>query len=392
MLANDVIHEKNVVEIAKELIAVPSFLGAPHKEERVGEVIKGYLDRRGIEVHSQEVGEHRENIVAVLHGKGNGKSLMLNGHLDTVPPGEMKDAFSPRVQKGKLFGRGSADMKGALAAMVVALMDIAKSGIELAGDLIFLGVVGEETGSPGMDYFLNHSQIKPDFAVVGEPTSLEIGIAHKGVAWIHLVTEGVPAHGSTPEKGVNAILHMMEIIGAIQANLIPKLANKSHPLIGSPSINIGEISGGTDPNIVPEKCIVGIDRRWIPGESHASIMGEFHGVFGEVQRQIPDLKAKVSFIEAFDKVPHEPFEIASDHPFVIKMSEVAKKSLGIVPRKVNLNYWTDGALLCKAGIPTLIFGPGAPAQAHTKNEFVETEELVKAAQIYRQLALEICST
>ncbi len=385
------IYEKNAVEITEELIEIPSFLGAPHKEEKVGEVIKGYLDRQGIEVHSQKVEEHRENIIAVLHGKRDGKSLMLNGHLDTVPPGGMKDPFSPRVQEGKLFGRGSADMKGALAAMMVALINIAESGIELAGDLIFLGVVGEETGSPGMDYFLKHNPIKPDFAVVGEPTSLEIGIAHKGVTWIQLVTEGVPAHGSTPEKGINAILHMVETIGAIQTDLIPKLANKSHPLLGCPSINIGKINGGTDTNIVPEKCIIGIDRRWIPGENHASIMEEFRGILEEVQRKIPSLKAEVSFIEAFDKVPHEPFEITLDHPFVIKMSEAAKKHLGKAPRRTKLNYWTDGALLHKAGIPTLIFGPGAPAQAHTQNEFVETEELVKAAQIYRQLALEICS-
>ncbi len=386
----DTAYAKYVVKLAKQLIEIPSYLGSPQQEEQVGKFLTEYLDQEGIEVYSQKVEEHRKNIIAILHGKGNGKSLMLNGHLDTVPPGEMKNPFSPQIQGGKLFGRGSADMKGALAAMSVALVDIAKSGVKLAGDLIFTGVVGEETGSLGMDYFLKHSDIKPDFAIVGEPTSLEIGIAHKGVTWVQIATEGKSAHGSTPEKGINAIVHMALIIQAIESSLIPKLREKRHELLGSPTINIGEIRGGTKPNIVPQRCVIRIDRRQVPGEDKASIMQEFHAVLKEVQKKEPNLRAEASFIETFNKVYHGPFEIAPDHPFVSRLAQAAEKFLGKEPQKVKLNYWTDGALLHEAGIPTIIFGPGSPAQAHTMNEFVGTEELVKAALIYREIAFDVC--
>lgn len=379
-----------ILKLTQELIRRQSHVNCDQKEREVAHFLEGYLEDFGCSVKLQEVAKDRPNVIAILPGNAGGRSLMFNGHLDTIPPAGMEDPFNPKVVGKKLFGRGSADMKGAIAAMAVAMKAIASHKIELKGDLIFTGTVGEEMGSPGMDYLIKHNDHKPAFCVVGEPTSLNIGLAHKGIEWIKIETKGKPAHGSTPQEGISAITHMACVIRILEEELIPRLKEKKHPLLGSPTLNIGTIKGGDKPNIVPESCFIQVDRRWVPGESIDSILDEIQAGLDKVSNEVPDLAVSFTRMKELADVYHGPFEISEGHELVNIVREAVKKWSKDEPELVGLDYWTDGALAKRAGIPTVIFGPGAAAQAHTKDEFVKTNFLAKSGRAYCQIALDIC--
>jgi len=394
------VRKEEVWKLCEELVANPSHVGIEDRERGVALALKEYLEDTNCLLELQEVEEGRPNFLAVLPAKGAAPpftkedplrgGLTLNGHMDTVPPAGMEEPYAPVRREGKIFGRGIADMKGALGAMAVAMKTIADSGIELEKNLILAGVVGEETGSPGMVRLLESERWLPEFCLVGEPTELKLGMAHKGIEWLKIETKGEPAHASTPDLGVNAIDHMAKLINRLNEKMAPLLQGRSHPLLGHPTFNIGKIEGGEESNIVAPSCQIDVDRRWLPQESVESLMGEFQEVIDELEDELEGFRAKITR-GPLSKVKHGPFEGDKEGRLAESLRQAIGLHRGEEPEEIGLDFWTDGALAQDAGIETLIFGPGSGDQAHTKEEYASMEQLVEAAEIYCRLGLDLCS-
>lgn len=404
------IDQKETEELLSQLISIESH----HEEQAVASFIVEWLNDQGIEAWLEEVLPNRPNVIAKISGKREGPSLVLNGHLDTVPPYEMKSPFAAVVRDGRLYGRGSVDMKGALAAMLMTLVALKRSDRLTAGSVYFAGTVGEETYSPGAWYLANNS-FTADYAIVGEPTGLKTGVAHKGVAWYEAEFPGVTAHGSVPEQGVNAIYRASRWITYLQDNYLPQLKTKSDPLLGSPSLNIGMIEGGTRPVIVPGMCKVKFERRLIPGESGQSALAELQETLQQVKAIYPDFDGSVKEMDNFHGVPHGPLQTPvngklpsclteafryalPEHAETEAEAEEGRQDRAALPEQaedgrqgpIGLQFWTDGALLQSFCKETVVCGPGHIAQAHSDEEYIELEQLHAAVYMYTRAALVLC--
>ena len=374
---------RKVIELTKELVSISSH----EREAEVAQFLTKYLEDLSFEVVLEEVEPGRPNLIGLFRSSTPGRTLMFCGHMDTVPPVYL-DQLRPRVEGGKLYGRGACDMKGGLAAMVCAMESLVKDG-RPPGTLMLLATMGEETGSQGMLHFMEHSRERyaPSGCIVGEPTSLEVVIAHKGEAQLSVSTIGKAAHGSTPDLGVNAIYHMALVVKAIQEELASTLSKKPHPFLGSGTVNVGVIQGGERTNMVPQRCSIEVDRRFLPGESPRQVEEELEALIKALKRDHPELTAEISL-----KHSHPPFEIDEREAIVQAVKGASQAVLERSPAVVGLSYCTDGALTQAGGIPTVICGPGSPTQAHTEAEFTPVEELVAAVQIYREAALKFFSS
>jgi acetylornithine deacetylase len=331
-------------------------------------------------VYEQNVAKGRFNVVVILRGRGKGRSLMLNGHMDTVgTTGMTVKPYTPSLVRGKLFGRGSCDMKGALAAMIAAMEALAASNESLAGDVLFTAVVDEEFLSIGTSELVK--RFRADAAIVGEPTSMNIGTAHKGYAWVEVETIGKPAHGSTPERGIDAIEKMAKIVN--QLNYVRRKTDTHwHPLLGTSSMHTSTITGGSDWSTIPGKCVLHIERRLLPGEKPTVLVDEVRSAINVCSRRDKTLKAHVQLIHHA-----EPMQVV-DAPHL----PILKKELGGKGRIVGVPYWTDAAILNnQAKIPTCLFGPGDIAVAHGPAEYVRVDDVVRAARVYAEVAHAYCS-
>ena len=374
----------DVVELAKRLIAIESHALADGREGAIGRFLVDWFSRHGIDAGLQPVIDGRANVIARIPGD-DGPSLMLCGHLDTVPAGDMADAFVPRVEEGVLWGRGACDMKGAVAAMCCAMaaMVTAEDARRPSGDLVFAGTVDEESGGLGVKGLVD-AGVRTEYAVVGEPTNLHVARAHKGACFVRVTLSGRGAHGSCPERGVSAVSYASKIVRAIEEDLRPRLAARTHPLLGTSTVSVGRLCGGTQPNIVAELCEIDIDRRTIPGESYtvaelrALVAGQCDGVEG--------LEYTVTEMPMTSVVPHTPLET----PKASAMVDAALGSLADTGRSgeepVGVTYWTDGSHLADQGIETIVLGPGDIAHAHGPAEHVAVGDLQTAVRVYRGLA------
>jgi acetylornithine deacetylase len=354
-------------------------------ERAVSDLIFSRLESiGGLQTRRQDVAEGRANVIAIMKGSGGGRSLMLNGHMDTVGvDGMTVSPFSPFVDKGMLHGRGACDMKGALAAMMGALKSLVHSKAPLRGDLIFSAVIDEEHKSLGMRRLLQ--ECKTDAAVVGEPTEMNLATAHKGFAWIEVETRGKAAHGSVPEKGVDAIAHAAKVVHEVE-RLARELSTHTHSLLGSAKIHTSKIEGGTDWSIVPQSCVLRLERRTLPGETRTQTMQEVELILQALKREDSSFDAAARCL--YD-VP--PLETSSNEPVVRLLREVIAAAMGGTRADIGVPYWTDGGLLSNsAGIPTCIFGPGDIGVAHSADEYVSLEDVVASAEIYRRVALKFC--
>ena len=377
-----------LIDLCSQLIRIPSHLDVVGQEKEISLYLQKKFREKGFQVNTQEVQEGRSNVIVCMPGDGKGKSLLLNGHLDTVPPGTaMKNPFSPEIRNGMLFGRGACDMKGAVGAMIYSMMLLERNGIRLSGDLFFTGVVGEETGGTGTRALVKNG-FRADFAVVGEPTDMKLVVSHKGVANFEVSIWGKACHASIPEQGASAIVAGSEFIGKIQHQLVPRLRERVQNLVGSATINIGLVQGGTKINMVPDRCIIHIDRRWVSAEDEKQVLSELEGILKTVCETDPRLRGEVKPL-----LPVEgyfgPQEVPHDHE-VVTFAEKALQQSGIVPQKAGMQGWTDAATLMNAGIPSIIIGPGSIEQAHTDEEFVQVSQLVDAVKVYISLAYSIC--
>jgi acetylornithine deacetylase/succinyl-diaminopimelate desuccinylase family protein len=388
----DTVTNKEVYELTTNLVNIPSYTGLINQELAVARYIKEFFESENIEVFFQDPLPNRPNVIAVIRGCGKGKSLMLSGHLDTVPPYNMtEDPFSGKIEGGKLYGRGSCDMKGALACMMTAMAALRRSGTRLAGDLIFAGVINEEQQSEGTEYIVRNGP-GADAAIVGEPTGMDIAAGHRGLEWIDITVIGKTTHGGTPTEGVNAISKAAELIYKIETELIPKFKDRRHPLIGEPLLNFGVIKGGDQPSSVAGFCRISIDRRWPPLETFSGIMEELEEIIAELRSEDPNFRAEVKrYFEGSDMMLHKPLEIDLNHPLV----ETLQKTLRITgqkePQIVSFPAWTDASLLSNyAGIPSVVCGPGFLKDAHTENEHVHLSQLEEGYRAYTLGALDFC--
>lgn len=365
----------------RELVRIssvnPGLVPGAAGEAEVAELVASELRAAGLEVRILEAEPGRPSVLARLPGDGSGPSLLLNAHLDTVGVGEMERPFSGEIRDGRLYGRGAYDMKGGLAAVLTAarwLAAASSSGRRLTGDLWVAAVADEEAESRGTRDVLR--RVRPDAAVVTEPTHLELCIAHKGFVWLELVTRGRAAHGSRPDLGVDANLAMARVLSEVEG-LARELASGSrlHPLLGRPSLHVGELRGGTAPSVYAASCRATVERRTIPGEATEQILGELERCVRRAAREGTGVDVEVEAILA-----RPPFETRADTPVSRAVARAATAVIGEPPEVTGQGPWMDAALFAEAGTDTVVIGPSGEG-AHSREEWVELDSVYQLAEI-----------
>ena len=379
-------------KLLAELIALPSvnpaFLPARHPmagEKRVADFLASVAARAGLEVELQKVLPGRSNVISRLLPRNKiRQTILLAPHLDTV--GADESQFIPCRKNGRLYGRGACDTKGSVAAMLIALCDLASTKSRPSEtEIVFAGLVDEENAQAGSRALVQSSafrrlgqltasagrlkaELQTTLAIVGEPTRLQIVTAHKGSLWLQLETRGKAAHGATPQLGQNAVHEMARIVDALETDYAARLRKRRHPLLSTATVNVGMIHGGTQPNIVPDRCAITIDRRTLPGETETSVRREV-----AVLLRAKKLSAKISSTKL---APCLPLETSPKLPLVRRFL----RSVGQT-RPVGVVFFCDAAVLSWGGIPSVVFGPGDIAQAHTADEWISLDSLERGKNL-----------
>jgi acetylornithine deacetylase len=368
----------DLVRLTGDLVRFPS-VTPPGTEEAIAGFLAERFRSRGLVAELQEVAPGRFNAIGRLGPAGGRPHLVLNGHLDVMPAGDgwSLPPFEPTLREGRLYGRGSADMKGGLAALICAVDAVAAARVPLTGTITLAAVADEEGYQAGTRRFVE-SAGPADFGIVAEPTSLRPATAQKGDVYLEVTTRGRSAHASVPEAGHNAIEDMGLILAGLEELRVAFGRRSAHPLLGRPTLSVGTISGGTVTPVVPDHCRITIDRRVLPGEDMSALAGEVEELIARLRASHPRLDATVRVLWAFP-----PSEIAADDPVVHAVQEATRQVAGIWPAPFGLTGTTDANLMIDpGGISTVIFGPGDLAVCHRPNEFVPIDELVAACKIY----------
>jgi acetylornithine deacetylase/succinyl-diaminopimelate desuccinylase len=384
--AADAVAPDDVLAFSRALIAAPSENpgGTEDRAAEVASEILADLDAAPTIVRSDR---GRPNVVGAV-GLGRGPSLAWNGHLDVVPAGDPQtwthDPWAGDVVDGRLIGRGSIDMKGAIAAALAAVAALRRAGVELAGSVTFHLVADEEVGGiDGTKVLREQGLLVQDACVVGEPSELRLGLAQRGGAWFTAIARGRAAHGSQPHLGVNAITSMARFL----LRLPEAVPDREHPLVGRPTVNAALIAGGSGPNVVPDRCEVDIDRRIVPGETDPDAVREpFVRLLDRLKSEHAEIDIEVELREWTDAA-----EAAPDSVIASIAREAVAAETGRPVGEVGFTGITDARFyLNDAGIPTVILGPGSLSQAHTANESVAVDDLVTAARIYARMFAAFC--
>lgn len=351
-------------------------------ELQIAEALGRLLSEWGFTVNLQECAPRRPNLVASI-GNPSRPALMFAGHLDTVGvEGMTHDPFAADMRSGRIYGRGSADMKAGIAAMcVAALRAFDSSGNNAAGQIIVAAVADEEYESLGMRSLLA-SGIRAEAAVLTEPTRLAICPAHRGFVWAEIEFTGRAAHGSRYDIGIDAITHAGLVLAALDEFGKTDLAARTHPLLGRASVHASTISGGTGMSTYPDRCLLAIERRTLPGEGVSQVARELSDACELVRARNPELSASVRLLTA-----QSPSDVDRNEP-VVRMLEKAIEDESIEPRIEGLSAWTDAALLNGSGIPAICFGPGDIALAHSAEEYVPVREIEMAADVLARVGID----
>lgn len=375
----------DVAELAAQLVAIesinPDVVPGGSGEAAVARFVADWCERAGLETTVSEAAPGRPNLVAVARGSGGGRSLILNAHMDTVGVAGMTDPFVPRLEGGRLYGRGSYDMKGSLAACMLATVAAKERG--LGGDVILTAVCDEEFASVGTEAVA--ASVRADAAIVTEPTELQIAVAHRGFVALEVEVFGRAAHGSRPHLGIDAIAKMGRVLVGIEELDTRLRSNPTHPFVGSGSVHASLIEGGQEFSSYPARCLLQAERRTIPGESVGLVEQELREIVARAGEGDPDFSAEVRA-----PISRNPFEVAVDEAIVEAVRRHATSVLGSTPETVGVSFWADSALLADAGIPTVLFGPIGEG-AHAETEWVDVESLERCAEIYVAVAKEFCS-
>jgi acetylornithine deacetylase len=360
----------------------PFFNAGASDERAVAAYVAETLSGMGMRVATYEPEPRRVSVVGTLPGTGGGRSLMLYGHMDTVGVAGMAEPFSGEVRDGRMYGRGTYDMKGGLAACIAAARAVIDSGTQLAGDLMVCGVADEEVASLGMLDVLIH--VKPDAAVVTEATELDICLAHKGFCWIEVETVGRAAHGSRFDEGIDANLRMGRFLGQLEQLEQEVRRRPGHPLVGPPSLHAGVLRGGSAPSIYAALSHLEVERRTVPGETEATVVAELQAIADRLAAADPTFQARVRPF-----LTRDAFEVSPGAPLVRAVTAATTAVRGAPPAFIGHSFWMDAAILANAGVETVVIGP-AGAGAHADVEWVDVESVRKLAEILTRTALTVC--
>jgi acetylornithine deacetylase len=347
-------------------------------ETEIQKFVMGFFASQGMEVWEQLVFPGRPNIIARLEGGNPSRRIVFEAHCDTAGVGGMViPPFEPQIKNGRVYGRGACDIKSGLAAMMLAISDLKKSGRRPRSEVWVVSAVDEEYAFRGVVKLCEHLQA--DAAVVSEPTEMNMATASKGVLRWRVTVQGKAAHSSKPHVGVNAIEHAARLVCLLEEHSA-HLKQGNHPLLGSPTINVGLIHGGTQVNIVPDSCWIEVDRRLVPGEEPEKILSDYRELLLGLRPSHPEIQVVVEPVMLQDRALETPADCA-----VVRHTAQVLKEIGLDPRPCGVPFGSDASKLSRAGIPSIILGPGSIEQAHTADEFVEIEQVEKAFVAYRQL-------
>jgi acetylornithine deacetylase len=371
-------------KLLSDLVAINSINpdlvpGAPGETE-IAAYIARWLESAGLEVSIEEAVTGRPNVVGIARGSGGGKTLLLNGHVDTVGISGMREPFQPRIEGGRLYGRGAYDMKSGLAACMITAARAREHN--LRGDVIVTAVADEEYA--GLGTIAVAERYRADGAIVAESTELELVTAHKGFIWLDVETIGVAAHGSRPHLGVDAIAKMGSFLVALE-RLGSELGDRpSHRLLGNPSIHASLIQGGQELSSYPDRCVLSVERRTLPGETLAAVETELQTIVDALHRRDPAFNAVIRL-----GLERSPLETPEDAGIVGAIRHAAEQVMNKPCNPTGLSFWTDAASLWKAGIPTVLFGPLGEG-AHAAEEWVDLNSVNQCADVFLTTALDFC--
>jgi acetylornithine deacetylase len=380
------VDEQFLAQTAVDLVQIdarhPSLSPDGPGESVIGEYVADALTDMGLEVTTHQLGPDRVNVVGVLKGTGGGRSLMLNGHLDTVGVAGMEEPFSGAIRDDRLYGRGSQDMKGSLAAMITAAKALVESDTSLSGDVIVTAVADEEYLSLGTEDIVKH--YTADAAIVTEPTDMAICLAHRGFIWYEVETFGRAAHGSRYDEGIDANMRMGRFLARLD-KLEQALRHRSpHPLTGPPSLHASIIRGGTEMSIYADHCLLKLERRTVPGEEQPQATQELQDIIDELAEEDPAFKATVS--ASFERLP---LEVGAEADIVRVTETALARRLDESPAHVGATFWTDAALLAAAGMDVILLGP-VGSGLHSAEEWVDLSSVADLAHILAETAVSFC--
>ncbi|HEY7497990.1 MAG TPA: ArgE/DapE family deacylase [Vicinamibacterales bacterium] len=372
------------ISLLQHLVSIdsvnPSLVPGAAGEGAIAASIADHMRRIGLDVHVREVAPGRPNVIGVLEGGQRGRSLMLCGHVDTVGVDGMQAPFDPEIRSGRLYGRGSQDMKGGVAAMIDAARKVAESGFS-RGRLIVAAVVDEEYASIGADALA--AEWTADGAVVTEPTDLQIGVGHKGFAWIDIETFGRAAHGSRPKDGRDAVMRMGRVLQRLESLDRTLQARPAHPIMGTGSLHASIVTGGRELSSYPDYCKLQMERRTVAGESGDTARDEVLAILDALKAEDAEFEAAAALVFS-----RPPYELTPAHPLPQSL-QAAATSAGCAARPVGMSFWTDAAVLAGAGVPSVLFGPGG-AGLHSVEEYVHVSEVIGCRDALTALVREWC--
>jgi acetylornithine deacetylase len=384
---SSMIDRARLTRVLSDLVSIesvnPELVPGGAGEREIARYVVDFLKRAGLEAEVMEVAPGRFNALGALRGRGGGPRLMLNGHLDTVGVARMEGPFSARVEGGRLYGRGAQDMKGGVAAALLAVEALARDGPPLAGDVLVAAVADEEYQSAGTRALLG-SGVAADAAIVMEPTGLEVVTAHKGFAWAEVETQGRAAHGSRPEEGLDAIAFMGRVLSEIERLQAKLGSGPAHPLLGHGSVHASLITGGQEWSSYPADCRLSLERRLLPGEDAATLDGELHQALARLSTQDPQFSARYRLGYSALALETKP-----DSLIARTVYDCARRAVGAGVRFGGQSFWTDAALLSEAGMASVLFGPGG-AGLHSTVEYVSLDDVALCAETLVACAQAFC--
>ncbi len=383
------INREQLVQTLVDLVRIPSVNpdlvpGAGGEAEIAHAIAERLRQTPGIHVEIQEAAPNRPNVIASVGG-GTGRTLMLNGHIDTVTLEGMTEPLSGRVEGNRLYGRGSNDMKDSVAGMIVLLEAIARAG-DFPGKLVATFVVDEEYASIGTQAVCREiDRWKPDAALILEPTHLSLTIAHKGFVWAQIETHGFAAHGSAWQEGIDAITRMGRVLTRIEQLGKELIARPRHALVGPPSLHASIIRGGQELSSYPASCLLDVERRTIPGETPEQVQSELQAIIDALRTEDPSFSATLTV-----GLTREPFEVSEHEPIVQAVRAASERILNVTPVLTGGSGWMDSALLSAAGVPTAIYGPGGHG-SHGFEEWADLDMLDQFVNVICATAYDFCT-
>jgi acetylornithine deacetylase len=377
-------------ELLDQLVAIdsrnPGLSADAPGEAAMASFVADYLRNAGLQVKWLETHPGRPSVIGILHGQGGGRNLLLNAHTDTVGFAAMENPVVPRIENGRMYGRGALDMKSGLAAILATAAELAR-GSRLRGDLIVTAVADEEHASIGTEdaiAYLQAADLHAHGAIIPEPTDMQLCIANRGFAWITIVTHGRAAHGSRRAEGIDAVAHMGRVLVALEQLDAQLQTRPAHPLLDTSALHASLIHGGSELSTYPARCELQIERRTLPGETPETLIGEIEALLDVLRAADPTFSAsaELTFFRP-------PMETSREAPVVAALASAAEVALGAPPPVIGATVWMDSALLSDVVIPTAVVGPRG-AGLHSDVEWVDLASVQSCADILLATALSFC--